>query len=415
MARSTRYLVTATAILLSFSGAAIAQKAKGKGRVIVPKSNVEAVADVGLRAHTNMTVFVPEGYTPQAGSAPFAGYFYETPASAACLYGLVPVTTPDCNPNVVTANPTGGDGAIAIVDAYDDPTAAADLEYFSAQFGLAKPHFEVIYANGTQPPQDPTGDWELEESLDIEWAHAMAPGAKIYLVEAASNYDSDLLAAELVAADLVRRHGGGEVTNSWGGGEFPDEVLYDVYFSTPGVVYFASSGDGPGVIWPSTSPNVVAAGGTSISRNPFTGSFIAETAWEETGGGVSEFETRPDYQDGIASIIGKARGVPDVSFDANPNTGVWVYDSTPFEGFSGWWIVGGTSVSSPALAGIVNSAGNFHRSSHSELATIYKHLGNRHVFNDTTLGYCGPYAGYWTSKGWDPCTGVGSVNGKNGK
>jgi kumamolisin len=314
----------------------------------------------------------------------------------------------------VTANPTGGDGAIAIVDAFDFPTAEADLDYFSTQFGLPKAHFKVVYASGTQPPQDPSGGWEIEEALDIEWAHAMAPHAKIFLVEADSNSFADLLTAELVAGELVKHAGGGEVSNSWGGGEFPEEVLYDAYFHTPGVVYFASTGDGPGVIWPSTSPNVVAAGGTSISRNPFTGSFIAETAWVDTGGGVSEFEPRPGYQDDIASIVGPARGVPDLSFDANPTTGVWVYDSTPFEGFTGWWIVGGTSVSSPSLAGIVNSAGKFRHSSYRELVTIYDHLGS-HAFNDTTLGYCGPYAGYWTSEGWDPCTGVGSVNGKSGK
>jgi len=416
MVRSARFCVTATLIsLLLLSGGAIAQRRQARGKIIIPKSNLENAADIGRVAHTNMRIFVPEGYTPQTGAPPFSGYFYETPASAACLYGLVKTQSSDCNPNVVTDNPRGGSGAIAIVDAFDDPTAESDLEYFSTQFGLEKPRFKVVYATGTQPPQDPTGNWELEESLDIEWSHAMAPHAKIFLVEAASNSFADLLTAEIVAADLVKKAGGGEVSNSWGGGEFPEEVLYDVYFTTPGVVYFASTGDGPGVIWPSTSPDVVAAGGTSISRNPFTGSFIAETAWDNTGGGVSYYEPRPGYQDGIASIIGPARGVPDISFDANPNTGVWVFDSVPFEGFTGWWIVGGTSVSSPSLAGIVNSTGNQRRSSYAELWKIYNNLGNRHAFNDTTLGYCGPYAGYFSGEGWDPCTGVGSPNGKSGK
>lgn len=416
MVRCSRFLATAAVVSLLLSGAAMAQrKQQGKGRLIVPLSSIENPADLGRRAHTNMRVIVPDGYTPQTGAPPFAGYFYETPASAACLYGLVKTTSPDCNPNVVTENPHGGANAIALVDAFDYPTAEADLDYFSAQFGLPKARFRVVYATGTQPAQDPTGNWELEEALDIEWSHAMAPHAKIFLVEAASNSFGDLLTAEIVAADLVRKAGGGEVSNSWGGGEFPEEVLYDAYFATPGVVYFASTGDAPGVIWPSTSPNVVAAGGTSISRNPFTGSFLAETAWTETGGGVSEFEPRPSYQDGIASIIGTARGVPDLSFDSNPDTGVWVYDTVPFEGFIGWWILGGTSVASPSLAGIVNSAGDFHHSSHGELREIYKNLGNPHAFNDTTLGYCGPYAGYFVSSGWDPCTGVGSVNGKSGK
>src|SRR5205823_2809259 len=138
-----------------------------------------------------------------------------------------------------------------------------------------------------------------------------------------------------------------QVSNSWGGGEFSGETSLDSHFIQSGVVFFASTGDFPGTAWPSVAPNVVAAGGTTISRNPSTLAFITERPWAETGGGRSLFESIPTYQTSIASIVGSSRGVPDVSFDADPDTGVWVFDSTPVEGSTagccgvkGWWIVG---------------------------------------------------------------------------
>src|SRR5208282_3101962 len=162
--------------------------------------------------------------------------------------------------------------------------------------------------------------------------------------------------------------GKGEVSMSWGGGEYPGEtgsdgcaILDDSCFTTPGIVYFASSGDSPGVIWPSTSPNVVSAGGTTMRRNPFTFAFESEAAWVFGGGGQSAFEARPPYQSSIASIVGSWRGVPDLSFDSDPNTGVYVYDTFPYSGYIyQWWIVGGTSVAAPSLAGIINRADSFH-------------------------------------------------------
>jgi subtilase family serine protease len=298
---------------------------------------------------------------------------------------------------------------IAIVDAYDAPNAASDLAAFSTQFGLPAASFEVVYASGSRPAYN--AGWELEESLDVQWSHAMAPDAKIVLVEAASNSDSDLLAAEDVASKMVNAAGGGEVSNSWGGSEFSGETAYDSHFVKANVVFFASSGDSPGTIWPGTSPDVVSAGGTTVRRNPSTGLFLSEYPWEDAGGGVSQFEARPSYQSGIASIVGNNRGVPDFSFDANPITGVWVLVSDQ----GGWYIVGGTSVAAPSLAGIVNSTGSFAASSNAELSTIYGNLGVAKDLRDITLGYCGPYAGYSGVKGWDFCTGVGVDNGKNGK
>ena len=133
-------------------------------------------------------------------------------------------------------------------------------------------------------------------------------------------------------------------------------------------------------------------------------------------------ETIPSDQTSLTSNVGSSRGVPDVSFDADPDTGAWVFDSTPVGGSTagccgirGWWIVGGTSLSSPALAGVFKSAGHFATSSDVELTTIYSNLGNTADFRDIAIDYCGPFAGLTGRTGWDFCTGVGSVLGKVGK
>lgn len=208
---------------------------------------------------------------------------------------------------------------------------------------------------------------------------------------------------------------------SWGEGEFPSETAFDSVFTTPKVVYFASAGDSPGPIYPSASPNVVSVGGTTLSRNPITGNFIFENVWQDEGGGPSAYESRPTYQNGIKNIVGSQRGIPDVAAVANPNTGVWVldnfvapeYGATYCGGTPCWLIVGGTSVSSPMLAGIVNAAGTFSASSSAELTKLY---GDRYGdFNDIFYGTCGPYLGYLATVGWDFCGGLGSPNSYKGK
>jgi kumamolisin len=125
----------------------------------------------------------------------------------------------------------------------------------------------------------------------------MAPNAKIILVEAVSNSPSDLLGAVKLANNLVGPTGGGEISMSWGTAEFAGEDTLDAtFFLTPGVVYFAATGDTPGTEWPSVSANVVAVGGTAISRNPETGDFFGQAAWSDGGGGPSEFNVKPSYQ-----------------------------------------------------------------------------------------------------------------------
>jgi subtilase family serine protease len=381
-------------LIISPGGRLAAGPAEGSSHaaVIIPDTTIEHPENIGLRAHTNhLVVYRPE-FT---GTAP-AG---ETPQSIRAVYKL---------PS------TGGSGAIAIVDAFDYPTAENDLAVFSSQFGLpacntANGCFEKVYASGTRPRKN--CGWGQEAALDIEWAHAMAPGAKIILVEAASNSFANLFAAVDVATQLVQPAGGGEVSMSWGGSEFLTEAGSDFHMENANVVYFAASGDSGGAtIYPGVSPNVVSAGGTRINRDQ-NGNFISETGWSGSGGGPSKYESRPSYQNAIATIVGSKRGSPDFSFDADPNTGVSVYDSTSCQGLSGWLVFGGTSVSSPSLAGIVNLAGGA-SDSVWELTTIYSNFGNSSDFRDITSGTAGSFS---CKVGWDFVTGVGSDQGLSGK
>ena len=393
------------------------------GQVLIPDTSIEHADHIGRIAHTNTKILAFTGsidsvHPPLGGGgreiAPGSSYF-ETPASLGCVYRLTSVSSAQigCNPTDPTLlNPSGGARAIAIVDAYDYPTAFSDLQIFSAQFGLPAPttaNFQVVYATGTPPKAD--SGWGLEAALDIEWAHAMAPHAKIYLVEAASNSYADLLSAVNVASNYVAQAGGGEVSMSWGGSEFSFERFYDGYFTKTGVVYFAAAGDSAGTIWPSTSPNVVSAGGTTNSRDA-SGNLQAQLAWSSTGGGPSRYESRPSYQSAISQVVGNKRGTPDVAADADPNTGVWVSNVPDC---NGWCIVGGTSVAAPVWSGIVNAAGRFSSSSQVELSTIYSNLGKAADFTDITQGSCGPHQGYVTGTGWDFCTGAGSAFGTKGE
>jgi len=310
-----------------------------------------------------------------------------------------------------------GNGVIVIVDAFDYPTALNDFNVFARQFGLPQepsPNafadtnqvFQVVYAAGHKPRAN--CGWAQEAALDIEWAHAMAPNAKIVLVEAASNSFANLFQAVDFASGIANAQ---EVSMSWGGGEFSSEAGYDGYFTHAGIVYVAASGDtGGATIYPGVSPNVVSAGGTRINRDA-SGNFVSETGWSGSGGGPSKYEPRPVYQDIIQTIVGSKRGVPDYSFDADPSTGVSVYDSTACSGSSGWLVFGGTSVSSPAIAGIVNSAGS-NTSSAAELSLLYQGVGNNGLtingsnFRDILSGTAGSFN---AKAGWDFVTGIGST------
>jgi subtilase family serine protease len=258
---------------------------------------------------------------------------------------------------ITFAGGIAGDGrgqTIAIVDAFDAPTILSDLQTFDRTFGLPDPpqFTKVAQTGGTRFPRIDTG-WALETSLDVEWAHAVAPAAKILLVEANSNNLSDLL----TAVNFARQQPGVSVVSmSWGGREFRTETWYDGYFSTPnghaGVTFVASSGDsGAPSLWPAVSPNVVAVGGTTLSINK-TGNIGGETGWSGSGGGMSLYEAKPAFQSQLTQNRFLRLG-PDVAYDANPTTGFAVYDTTKYLGYTGWIRVGGTSAGAPQWAGLI--------------------------------------------------------------
>ncbi|HYN14405.1 MAG TPA: S53 family peptidase [Terriglobales bacterium] len=388
------------AAVLAVASLVSAQERRGVG--IIPPSGLERAEDVGVRMHTNYRIFAPDGVVkPQASPAG------ETPASLACVYNLVSQVS-GCPISGTTAVPSGGKGVIVIVDAYDYPSAASDLATFSTQFGLPAPNFVTVYAGGRKPANGCRSGWQLEESLDIEWAHGMAPNAQIVLMEASSNTNSALYAAVTAANSYIAAHGGvGEVSMSWGGSETSSEASSDHYFTQPGVVYFASSGDSPGVIYPSASVNVVSAGGTQVNRSG--GNYVNQTAWADGGGGDSKYEPQPSFQSSISGIVGSHRGTPDLSFDSSGGSPVAVYNSNCY---GGWLQVYGTSVAAPSLAGIINSAGRFNPSSSAENTEIYGEIGNASYLTDITSGSCGTHS---ASTGWDFCTGVGVPSGYSGK
>jgi subtilase family serine protease len=236
----------------------------------------------------------------------------------------------------------------------------------------------------------------------------MAPDAKIVLMEAQSTSDTDLFASVQAAGGYLSSTSVyGEISMSWGGSEFSGESTYDIFLIQPGVVYFASSGDSPGPIYPSTSPYVVSAGGTQIERNSagdYTKQVATTTCGTGCGGGKSAYEARPSYQNPVKSVVGSARGTPDIASDASSKSPVYVYDSSCY---NSWLQVWGTSVASPTLAGIINRAGSFKADTNLELTEIYNNRTNAADFTDIKSGSCG--GGNSAKVGYDLCTGVGVV------
>lgn len=310
---------------------------------------------------------------------------------------------------------TGAGETIAIVDAYGSPTIQNDVATFDKQFGLPAVNLTVATPNGK--PKTNAG-WALETSLDVEWAHALAPDANILLVEAPSASISNLVSA----IDYATNHGAQVVSNSWGGSEFSSETSYDSHFQHTGVVYIASAGDsGAGVEWPAASPYVMGVGGTTLTLAA-SGAYGGETAWSSSGGGLSQYEPALTIQEKYwSSVVGTQRGIPDIAWDANPSTGVAVYDSTRYQGQAGWFEVGGTSVGSPSWAALVALADQGR-------ATPLATSGSSNILNDLySLAGATGSSGYTTDfhditsgsngnpalPGYDLVTGIGSPQGNN--
>ena len=320
------------------------------------------------------------------------------PQASTSPTGLSPATIKSVY-NFPTSMTAGAGKTIAIVDAFDDPTAESDLAVFSAQYGLpacttANGCFQKVDQNGgTNYPRKDAG-WALEISLDIQWAHAIAPGAKILLVEANTNSFANLLAAE----DYAKAHAQ-YVSNSWGANEFSGETSYDSHFAQSGVSFFVSAGDaGLPAEYPSSSPNVISVGGTTLHFSG--GNFTGETGWSGGGGGCSQYENATSAQASFSQYgqvnCGGKRATPDVSLDADPASGVSVYDTTRYQGQQGWFTVGGTSASAPMWAARSAVAGAVVNSGY-----VY---GNSITYRDITTGNNGAPC----LVGFDLCSGRGS-------
>jgi subtilase family serine protease len=351
-----------------------------------------------------------------SGSSTIQGY---TPSQIASAYGFN---------QIALAGGVKGDGSgqtIAIVDAYNDPNIAADLATFDAAFGLSAPPSLTIESQTGSTSKLPATDsgWAQEISMDVEWAHAIAPGASILLVEANSASYNDLMTA---VSEASRGLGVTVVSMSWGGSEFNGETSYDSFFTTPaghkGVTFVASSGDqgaAYGPSYPATSPNVLAVGGTTLNINS-SSQYVSETAWSGSTGGYSSFEKEPGYQGFVTpDLSGNVRTSPDVSYNADPNAGFVVYDSLSSGGQSGWMEFGGTSAGAPQWAALIAIANQGRkdageavlsktRTTAQILYSLYSSSTTYDVaFHDVTTDSSGSFY-YQAGSGYDLVTGLGS-------
>jgi subtilase family serine protease len=270
-----------------------------------------------------------------------------SPAQLTHAYGL------DAIGFAVNGQAVKGDGSgqtIALIGVDHDPYLASDLHTFDTTYGLPDPSLTQIDMAGGKTDDG----WAEEATLDVEWAHAIAPGANLVVVEARSANISDLVAAVDVARGIPSVS---VISMSLGGAEFSGQVASDAHFTTPaghiGITFVAASGDDglrAGAQWPASSSNVVAVAGTSLAVAA-DGTYLGEALWSGSSGGKSRYESEPVYQRGVQST--GRRTTPDVAFVADPATGVAVYTTEPSSGVGVWQVFGGTSVGTPAWSAII--------------------------------------------------------------
>ncbi|QEH34885.1 Pseudomonalisin precursor [Aquisphaera giovannonii] len=380
---------------------------------------LSTAADLGgIKVTSNLDV------TALAGTSTTSGY---TPSQVRSAYGVNAVTFSSSGG---TVSGTGAGQTIAVVVAYNDTRIASDLATFSSAYGLpsmssspsssSSPTFTVDNLGGSSSRTD--AGWALETALDVEWVHAMAPQANIVLVEAASDSLGDMFGAVNAARNLP---GVSVVSMSWGATEFLGDTGYDSLFTTPaghtGVTFVAASGDTGawyGVMYPASSSNVLAVGGASTTISG-SGTIASQSGWSGSTGGYSgastgfwSYESVPSYQSSTLTSAGLnigTRTVPDVSFNADPSTGVAVYSSVAYQGQSGWFRLGGTSAAAPAWAGLIavadqglSLAGKSALSGRQAMTDLYALPSSD--FNDVTSGS----NGYGARAGYDLVTGLGT-------
>jgi Subtilase family len=388
--------VIGLAILASGAPPASAANAHASARAVCPAPALD-------HAHCHAMVVTDERGNPMATLAP-TGY---GPAEFHGAYSL---------PTEAVASQT-----IAIVDAFDDPTAKKDLDTYNSTYGLpffptcsstiTTSCFEKVNQNGAASPL-PRKDagWALEIALDVETAHQICQNCKILLVEASTNSFSNLAAAVNTAVLM----GADVVSNSYGGAE-TSSTLSGAY-NHPGVAITVSSGDnGYGVASPASYSTVVAVGGTTLNLTA-TKTYASETAWSGAGSGCSAYFSAQAWQTSdpkwSATGCSSRRGVADVAADADPSTGASVYDSTRYQGQSGWFRVGGTSLSAPLIGAVYALAANSGTAPYP--ASIpYAHRTGLHDVIAGSNGSCGTVM-CKAAIGYDGPTGVGTPDGISG-
>jgi subtilase family serine protease len=335
---------------------------------------------------------------PALESAPCSGY---TPADIASAYGF----------NLIPTNGDGTGQVIALTEAFGSPTLQSDLDVFCRNFNLPKTTVEIRYPEGQPTTNDikeagwgDVSGWASETMLDVEWAHATAPGAKIVVIVAPNDLNLD----QGIIKDATNA-GAGFVSMSWSTTEdqysMTDPILgYKGWFTNTNIVYVSSAGDNrSSVEWPGADSNVLSVGGTSLYTNQ-TGAFW-EAGWSGSGGGVSRYEPMPSYQAGWFSQGGGERCVPDVSFNANPYTGFSTYMTDPRTHKGGWFVAGGTSAGAPQWAALLAcraSLGN------PKVCPIQSKLYDSNGYGKNFFDIVSGNNGYPTAIGYDLMTGLGS-------
>jgi subtilase family serine protease len=391
--------VTAAALTLSLVG--IAATSGPAAAAATPASAGRSSVRVCALATTPGTVACDAWVRTTAGSI--------TPLATATPSGYGPSQLRSAYALTSASANDGSGKTIAIVDAYTDPTAAKDLAVYRSEYGLpacttANGCFKEESQTGTSTLPASNASWAEEISLDLDMVSAICPNCHILLMAAKSATTANLGTAVNTAAGTS---GVIAVSNSYGGSESSSDTSYDSsYYDHPGIAITASSGDdGYGVEYPAASKYVTAVGGTSLSTSSTTRGWT-ETVWSGAGAGCSKDDAKPTWQKDTGCT---KRTVADVSADADPNTGVAVYDSTSYEGESGWLVFGGTSVASPIIASLYGLGATL--ASGTYTSNLYSHASSLYDVTSGSDGSCGGSYLCTGKTGYDGPTGLGTPDG----
>jgi subtilase family serine protease len=383
-------VVVATVLTAALAVVSTAVPVSAAGRAHLARRHVRSVCNVDvLGAWCDAKVMADGTGAPQVTTSPTG----LTPIQLVRAYGLASAAA---RPSTQT---------VAVVVAFDDPKAEADLGTASSTFGLPSCtttngcFHKVDQTGGTSYPTFDEG-WALEASLDLQTIHAVAPNAHILLVEAKTNSLTDLMTAESYAAAHAT-----EVNNSWGSVEisFVDKI-FDAVFNKPVPITVSTGDNGFGVEWPSSNTFVTAVGGTTLNVDA-SGNRLSESAWSGSGSGCSSYVPKPPWQHDTGC---PRRTVADVSADADPNTGMSVYDSAGYQGQFGWFVVGGTSLASPIIAATYADAFGLPT---KYAVRPYLLPTALHDITAGSNGVCTPSYLCNAGTGYDGPTGLGTPNG----